>query len=317
MHLMLVHAEPMNNLWHTCRLMNAKPSIPTSSQQYAAITQASLQHAQQHYENFPVASILLPKRYRTAVAMIYSFARQADDFADEGDVAPDQRLANLWCFRDELELIQAYIQPNTDFFLALQHTIQAHRLPVKPFLDLLDAFSQDVIKTRYANFAEVMDYCRRSANPVGTLLLHLYGQATPEKLMLSDDICSALQLINFYQDIAIDFDKNEGKRRIYLCQDEMQAAGIQESDIANKQVNAKWQAFMLMNIHRAEQLLRRGKPLGKQLPGRLGFELRMIIAGGERIISKLKAVHGDIFYLRPQLTKWDWVIILLKALAQR
>lgn len=307
----------MNNLWHTLRLMNANSHTPTPTHRHAAVVQASIAHAQQHYENFPVASILLPKRYRNAVAIIYSFARQADDFADEGDLAPEQRLANLQRFRDELELIQAYIQPNTDFFRTLQHTIQAHRLPIQPFLDLLDAFSQDVVKTRYANFAEVMDYCQRSANPVGNLLLHLYGHATPEKLKLSDDICSALQLINFYQDIAIDFDKNEGKRRIYLCQDEMQAAGIDESTIAQKQANAQWQAFMLMNIQRAEQLLKRGKPLGKQLPGRLGFELRMIIAGGERIISKLKAVHGDIFYHRPQLTKLDWVIILLKALVQR
>lgn len=307
----------MNNLWHTLRLMNANSHTPTPTHRHAAVVQASIAHAQQHYENFPVASILLPKRYRNAVAIIYSFARQADDFADEGDVAPEQRLANLQRFRDELELIQAYIQPNTDFFRTLQHTIQAHRLPIQPFLDLLDAFSQDVVKTRYANFAEVMDYCQRSANPVGNLLLHLYGHATPEKLKLSNDICSALQLINFYQDIAIDFDKNEGKRRIYLCQDEMQAAGIDESVIAQKQVNTDWQAFMLMNIQRAEQLLQRGKPLGKQLPGRLGFELRMIIAGGERIISKLKTVHGDIFYHRPQLTKWDWVIILLNALVQR
>lgn len=307
----------MNNLWHTLRLMNANSHTPTPTHRRASVAQASLAHAQQHYENFPVASILLPKRYRAAVGMIYSFARQADDFADEGDAAPDLRLANLQRFRDELELIQAYIQPNTDFFRALQHTIQTHRLPLKPFLDLLDAFSQDVSKTRYANFDEVIDYCQRSANPVGNLLLHLYGHATPEKLKLSDDICSALQLINFYQDIAIDFDKNEGKSRIYLCQDEMQAAGIDESTIAQKQANAQWQAFMLMNINRAEQLLKRGKPLGKQLPGRLGFELRMIIAGGERIISKLKACHGDIFYHRPQLTKLDWVIILLKALSQR
>jgi len=121
---MLVHAEPMNNLWHTCRLMNAKPSIP-ASQRYAAISQASLQHAKQHYENFPVASILLPKRYRTAVAMIYSFARQADDFADEGELEPTQRLENLQRFRDELELIQAYIQPNIDFFCVATHNTSA------------------------------------------------------------------------------------------------------------------------------------------------------------------------------------------------
>lgn len=313
MHLIVAYAY----LWHTLRIMNIHSQSPFPAQRESVIARASLKHAQQHYENFPVASVLLPKRYRTAVAMIYSFARQADDFADEGDVVPEQRLANLQRFRDELELIQAYIHPNTDFFRALQQIIQTHHLPLQPFLDLLDAFSQDVIKTRYANFEEVLDYCRRSANPVGNLLLHLYGQATPEKLMLSDDICSALQLINFYQDIAIDFDKNEGKRRIYLCQDEMQDAGLDESSIADKRVDARWQLFMQMNTNRAQRLLTRGKPLGKLLPGRLGLELRMIVAGGERILGKLKACHGDIFYRRPQLTKWDWVIILLKALTYR
>jgi squalene synthase HpnC len=282
-----------------------------------SIAQASLQHAKQHYENFPVASILLPKRYRRAVAVIYSFARQADDFADEGHDNPTQRLANLQGFRDELELIQAYIQPNTDFFRTLNQVILQYKLPIKPFFDLLDAFSQDVVKTRYANFAEVLDYCQRSANPVGAILLHLYSDATPDNLKKSDAVCTALQLINFYQDIAIDFDKNEGKRRIYLCQDELMQADIQESDIAGKVVAAKWQAFMQMNVNRAMQLLQQGKPLGKRLPGRLGFELRMIVAGGERIIHKLQACNGDIFYHRPQLNKWDWVIILLKALFQR
>ncbi|MDO8960870.1 MAG: squalene synthase HpnC [Methylophilus sp.] len=285
--------------------------------QIDSVAQTSLQHAKQHYENFPVASILLPKRYRHAVAIIYSFARQADDFADEGLDNPAQRLAKLQGFRDELELIQAYIQPNTDFFRTLNQVILQYKLPIKPFLDLLDAFSQDVVKTRYANFAEVLDYCQRSANPVGTILLHLYGCAIPANLKESDEICTALQLINFYQDIAIDFDKNEGKRRIYLCQDELQQAGIQESDIAEKMVDTKWQAFMRMNVNRAMQLLLQGKPLGKRLPGRLGFELRMIVAGGERIIHKLQSCNGDIFYHRPQLNKWDWVIILLKALFQR
>ncbi len=282
-----------------------------------AIAQASLHHAQQHYENFPVASILLPKRYRHAVAVIYSFARQADDFADEGEDSPTQRLANLQHFKDELALIQAYIRPSTDFFRTLNQVITQYHLPIQPFFDLLDAFSQDVVKTRYANFAEVLDYCERSANPVGNILLHLYGYATPENLKKSDAVCTALQLINFYQDIAIDFDKNEGKRRIYLCQDELLAAGIDETTIAKKNVNANWQAFMQMNIERAKYFLQQGKPLGRVLPSRLGFELRMIVAGGERVIQKLQACKGDIFYHRPQLNAVDWVIILLKALFQR
>lgn len=285
-----------------------------NSDLYASQTAASLAHADMHYENFPVATVLLPKKLRNAVAMIYSFARQADDFADEGDDAIDVRLAKLQTFKDELDLIQAYIQANTPFFKALSHTIQRHHLPLQPFYDLLDAFSQDVVKTRYANFAEVLDYCQRSANPVGTLLLHLYGQATPQNLVYSNHICSALQLINFYQDIAIDFAKNDGKRRIYLCQDEMVQAGISEDDIASQNIDEQWQSFMHFNISRAANMLATGKPLGHILKGRIGFEMRMIIAGGEQIIHKLTICKGDIFHHRPQLNAGDWVIILLKAL---
>jgi squalene synthase HpnC len=278
------------------------------------ITQASLKMASEHYENFPVASILMPKALRAPIAVIYSFARQADDFADEGTDSIEQRLRKLQSFKDELDLIQAYIKPNTDFFRTLNQTIHAHQLPLQPFYDLLDAFSQDVVKTRYANFSEILDYCRRSANPVGTLLLHLYQQATPENLKLSDDICSALQLINFYQDIAIDFAKNEGKSRVYLCQDEMAKMRVTEADIAQSNINQHWQDLMTFNIARAEHMLRTGKPLGRILKGRIGLELRMIVAGGERIIHKLKNCKGDIFQHRPQLNSWDWVIIVLKAL---
>jgi len=138
------------------------------------VVNASLEMANTHYENFPVASVLLPQKLREPVAMIYAFARQADDFADEGNDSIATRLANIQKFRNELNLIQAYIQPDTNFFKALRDTIQQHKLPMQPFFDLLDAFSQDVEKVRYANFDEVLDYCRRSANPVGNLLLHLH-----------------------------------------------------------------------------------------------------------------------------------------------
>jgi squalene synthase HpnC len=280
-------------------------------------TDASLALAHQHYENFPVASLFLPKRLRGPIAIIYRFARQADDFADEGQFTIDERLSNLKSFKDELDLIQAYINPTNEFFKLLALTIKTHQLPISPFYDLLDAFSQDVVKTRYQDFDEVLNYCKRSANPVGTLLLHLYKEATPKNLALSNKICSALQLINFYQDIAIDYAKNDGKSRIYLCQTELLNAGIYEQDIANKQVSNKWEAFMLFNIQRAESMLLAGKPLGKILKGRIGFELRMIVAGGEQIIKKLKRCKGDIYHHRPQLNALDWVMIFIKALFKR
>lgn len=285
----------------------------------AAITLQSLNHAAGHYENFPVASVFLPKELHAPIALIYSFARQADDFADEGDSTIDQRLSALNKFRDELDLLQAYIKPQTAFFVALGVMIRSRNLPFMPFYDLLDAFSQDVTKIRYQNFTEVLDYCSRSANPIGRLLLQLYQAATPNNIELSDNICSALQIINFLQDIAIDFKKNDGKQRIYMCQDELLKFGITEQQIAayvnaSAPVDKEWQQFMQFNLQRVRTLLITGKPLGRILKGRIGFEMRMIIAGGERIITKITKVNGDIFNHRPTLNNWDWLLILTKAL---
>jgi squalene synthase HpnC len=285
----------------------------------AAITLQSLNHAAGHYENFPVASVFLPKELRAPIALIYSFARQADDFADEGDSRIEQRLSALNKFRDELDLLQAYIKPQTAFFVALGVMIRSRNLPFMPFYDLLDAFSQDVTKIRYQNFTEVLDYCSRSANPIGRLLLHLYQAATPNNIELSDNICSALQIINFLQDISIDFKKNDGKQRIYMCQDELLKFGITEQQIAayvnaSAPVDKEWQQFMQFNLQRVHTLLITGKPLGRILKGRIGFEMRMIIAGGERIITKITKVNGDIFNHRPTLNNWDWLLILTKAL---
>jgi squalene synthase HpnC len=285
----------------------------------AAVTLQSLNHAAEHYENFPVASVFLPRHLREPIALIYSFARQADDFADEGDFTIEQRLSALNKFRDELDLLQAYIKPQTAFFAALGVMIRSRSLPFMPFYDLLDAFSQDVTKIRYQNFTEVLDYCSRSANPIGRLLLHLYQAATPNNIALSDNICSALQIINFLQDIAIDFKKNDGKQRIYMCQDELLKFGIAEQQIAayvnaSAPVDEQWQQFMQFNLQRVHTLLIAGKPLGRILKGRIGFEMRMIIAGGECIITKINKVNGDIFNHRPTLNKWDWLLILTKAL---
>jgi squalene synthase HpnC len=270
--------------------------------------------SQQHYENFPVGSIVLPKHLREPIALIYTFARQADDFADEGLHKPAWRLAKLEGFKEELKLIQNGQRTKSPFFSELGKMIHQQNLPLAPFYDLLDAFAQDVTKTRYANFFELLDYCRRSANPIGSLLLHLFDKATPENLIYSNKICTALQLINFYQDVAIDFENEFHKSRIYLCQDEMKKFGVTEALIASQHVNKHWEEFMLFNLERAEAMLLEGKPLGNVLPGRIGLEMRMIINGGERVIYKLKSVRGDIYKHRPTLQAWDWPIILLKAL---
>ncbi len=266
-----------------------------------------------HYENFPVASMLLPASLRRPVATIYRFARSADDFADEGDVAPHERLALLEDYRSELRRIESGIRPVSPLFLDLRDAIEAHRLPLRPFHDLLDAFSQDVTKLRYATFAEVADYCRRSADPVGRLMLHLFGAAGPDNLARSDAICSALQLINFWQDVEIDFRKN----RIYLPQDEMARFGVSEKQIAARDASGGWWDLMHFQIQRARNMMLAGAPLATRLPGRMGLEIRTVVQGGLRILEKIESARGDIFSHRPVLGPFDWPLMLTRALVMR
>ena len=266
-----------------------------------------------HYENFPVASILLPARLRQPVGVIYRFARTADDFADEGNLAPAERLARLEEYRDQLRRLEQNQPPQTPLFDALDGVVRAYSLPLQPFSDLLDAFSQDVTQSRYADFAELMEYCRRSADPVGRLMLHLYGAACDQNLSQSDAICSALQLINFWQDVAIDFRKN----RIYLPQDEMARFGITEGSIAAADSGGRWPELMRFQTERARAMLQSGAPLARRLPGRIGLELRMIVQGGLRVLEKLDAVRGDVYRLRPVLKTLDWPLMMFRALGMR
>jgi phytoene synthase len=269
-----------------------------------------------HYENFPVASLLLPAPLRPAVAAIYSFARTADDFADEGDLPPAERLGLLDAYRAELDRIECGATTDHPVFLRLRPVIAAHALPLQPFRDLLDAFAQDVVKDRYATFAELLDYCRRSADPVGRLLLQLFGAATPANLRRSDAICTALQLINHWQDVGIDLDKGQsGSRgRIYLPQDEMARFDVTEDHLRSRRASADFRALMAFQVERARALMLEGAPLGRDLPGRIGLEIRAIVAGGLRILAKIEAAGYDVFDRRPVLGALDWPRILWKAL---
>jgi len=266
-----------------------------------------------HYENFPVASLLLPAKLRAPVSVIYRFARSADDFADEGDLAPDDRLALLDGYRAELDRLSKGTSPVAPLFHELHRVILAHGLPLAPFYDLLDAFSQDVTKLRYASFAEVMDYCRRSADPVGRLMLHLYGKCDRMNLAASDCVCSALQLINFWQDIEIDFRKN----RVYLPQDEMARFGVTEAQIAARDASGGWWDLMRFQAERARALMMSGAPLALRLPGRIGLEIRTVVQGGLRILEKLERVRGDVFRHRPVLRAADWPLVFCRALLAR
>jgi squalene synthase HpnC len=265
----------------------------------------------EHYENFPVASILLPRRMRQAVQIVYRFARSADDFADEGDDAPTVRLARLQAYRDELARIRAGEPPTTQLFQDLaREVIAAHQVPVSLFEDLLDAFSQDVVKTRYADFGELVQYCRRSANPVGRIVLHLAGEASTRNLAESDGICTALQLLNFWQDIAIDWKKG----RVYLPQDELARFGVDEAQIAAGRVDERWRALMACQLERTRRILRAGSPLALRLPGRLGLEIRLTVLAADRVLQRLAEVGGDCFTQRPTLRKTDWPGLLVRAL---
>ena len=263
-----------------------------------------------HYENFPVASWIMPARLRRPVELIYAFARSADDLADEGDAPACERLNALAAYASELDRIEAGQPPEGMLFRHLAQVIATHRLPVELFRDLLDAFAQDVVKTRYASFAEVLDYSRRSANPVGRLMLHLFDRTEPAMLAWSDSICSALQVINFLQDVAVDWRKG----RVYLAQDELAAAGLDESWIAQARVDDRWRAFLSAQVGRAGAMLESGAPLARALPGRVGLELRMIVSGGLRIVHRLHRVRGDVFHHRPILGALDWLAIAGRTL---
>lgn len=265
-----------------------------------------------HYENFPVASVLLPAPLRHPVSVIYRFARSADDFADEGELPPERRLALLDDYRQELRRMEAGAAAGQQLFAELGSVVRAYRLPLQLFHDLLDAFSQDVVKTRYENFAELMDYCRRSANPVGRLLLHLFGAAHGGNLTHSDAICSSLQLINFWQDVALDWRKG----RVYLPQDELRRHGVGEAQIAAGDTSGQWKTLMRFQTARARELMQAGAPLGRALPGRIGLEIRTIVQGGLRILEKIDKAEGDVYHLRPVLHAHDWPLLLFRALAR-
>jgi phytoene synthase len=272
-----------------------------------------------HYENFPVASILLPAPLREPVAAIYGFARSADDFADEGDLSPQQRGELLAGYRAELDAIERGQPTQHPVFLRLRPVIAEHNLPLQLFRDLLDAFIQDVGKDRYRDFMELMDYCRRSADPVGRLLLHLFGHATAENLSRSDAICSALQLINHWQDVGIDALKG-AHGRIYLPQDEMARFGVSDADIVRREVgkpaSADFSALLRFQVDRARALMLSGASLGWDLPGRIGLEIRAIAAGGLSILDKIEAVDYDVFRRRPTLRASDWPLILWNSLVR-
>lgn len=264
----------------------------------------------EHYENFPVASFLLPRRLVPAVEAIYAFARSADDIADEGDAGPEARLAELERYGRELGVIERGAVPSDPLFARLAGVVRDFRLPVAPMHDLLSAFRQDVSTTRYADYTALLDYCRRSANPVGRLMLELYDAVDARNLRDSDAICTSLQLINFWQDVAIDL----AKGRIYLPLEDLERHGVTEAELRAGASSPAWRALMRFEVERARALMLSGTPLVRRLPGRIGWELRLMVQGGLRILEAIERADYDVFRRRPTLQPADWLVVAWRAL---
>jgi squalene synthase HpnC len=276
--------------------------------------------AVEHYENFPVASRLMPSAIRQDVVNLYRFARYADDIADEGNDTPAKRLqklrllhlaVNSMALSNDSPATPPFSDPEIDRICRpLAATVKRHQLPIGLLSDLLSAFEQDVHVQRYPNNQVLLDYCSRSANPIGRLMLHLFKHHSTHSNQQSDQICTALQLINFLQDIAIDFEKG----RIYLPQDDMLKFGVTEADLALGQMTTGLKHLMQQHVAYCRNLLKSGQPLGRALSGRKGLELRLIIQGGQRVLEKIESVQYDIFQKRPTLKTFDWLLIFWRAI---
>jgi len=273
--------------------------------------------ARSHYENFPVASRLLPARMRPHIAAIYAFARLADDMADEGDRPPADRLADLdaWdaCLNAAALGAVERGEPHAEVFLALRHTIETCGLPVQLFHDLVSAFRQDVTTTRYATWDDLMDYCRRSANPVGRLVLRVAGYDRADLDASSDAVCTALQLTNFWQDLEVDWRKG----RVYVPGSVLASASASTDDLAARRITAEWRTALDEVTARTRALFGSGRAVCDAVGGRLGLELRATWIGGSRILDKLEASGFDVFRRRPTLTAADAPAVLWRTLTWR
>jgi hydroxysqualene synthase len=286
------------------------PAAPRSVQDAFAYCERL---ARTHYENFPVGSLLIPRERRRHVYSVYAFARIADDFADEdyetGELTESRRLAALDDWERKLE--DCYRgRADHPVFVALAETARELRLPVQLFSMLLSAFKQDVVKRRYADFDEVLDYCERSANPVGRLVLLLFGYREERLHALSDCICTALQLANFWQDVEVDIRKD----RIYLPQNEMARFGVGDDDLREKRFSERYAALLKFQVERTWELFNRGKPLPNLVNGRLAFELRLTWLGGTRILERIEKLGYDTLNARPRISTGDKIALLVKAL---
>ncbi len=270
----------------------------------------------EHYENFPVASLLCPPALRPPITAIYHFARTADDIADEGDASAEVRLADLAEYRQQLLAVTAGAAPAARWrhvFGPLQQQIVQHALPLPLLTDLLDAFAQDTRNPPYPDRDSLLHYCRRSADPIGRLLLHLYGIDDAQALRRSDAICSALQLINFWQDLSVDGPRG----RHYVPAQDRERHGVPQADLAVCHDTPAARALVRELCSWARGLMLEGAPLVHQVPGRAGWELRLVVQGGLRILEKIAAMDHATLARRPTVGAPDAPLLLWRALTMR
>jgi squalene synthase HpnC len=268
----------------------------------------ALRLSRSHYENFPVVSLLIPSNLRKHIAIIYWFARTADDYSDEGNFSKSERLEKL----EAVELRLKHLldsQPTNNFDAALKNTIITKKLNPEHFYNLLKAFKQDVLKNRYLNFDEVLNYCANSANPVGRILLELFNIRSDEAYYYSDNICTALQITNFIQDSKIDYKKD----RIYYPLDEMENFKVNEKVFEMNGNNTNLKKLIEFSVIRIQHFFNDGKPLLNLLSGRFKYEISWTIKGGEEILNKIRGADFDILTKRPTLTKTDYLKLFIKS----
>lgn len=261
-----------------------------------------------HYENFPVVTRFLPRELRQPFYNVYAYCRWADDLGDEiGDPARSVELLEWW----RLLVLRCWENDATHpVFIALNKTRKEYALPIQPFLDLIDAFLQDQKQTRYETYAELQDYCTRSANPVGRILLHLFRSVTPQTLQWSDNICTGLQLTNFWQDVNRDYDIG----RIYLPQEDCRRFGYTLQDFEGRITNGAFVELMAFQVQRARELLLQGLPLADYLPRKLALDIELFARGGLRILQKIEQGGYRVWEVRPVLTKGDLLGCLTRGL---
>ena len=276
--------------------------------QYLTLRKAKV--TKKHYENFPVATLLFPKAHRDAATILYSFARNADDIADEGDLTRNERKKLLREIEININAIKHQKKIQAPFFRDLERVINQYSLDIKLFEQLMSAFKQDIEKKSYRNFNDLINYCNEAACPAGEMILSLFDAHNKKNISYSNSLCQALALIGMTQDIFEDFLKG----RVYIPSTEMKKFTLKESDIKSKSFNHNWKTFKLPWLTRIELLLNKGRPLGESVTGRLKLQIKILIAGADLLVKRLKKEDCDWFVDPPKISNFDWIILLVKTI---